>query len=315
MSLTAERSGTGWYLGNGDCLDDSALLALPDHSVDVLACDPPYSSGARRDAEKSVYGKTMNRNKVGKTGEEKAAEWFSSDSLTVNGFTWLMHACAIQWRRVLKPGGHALAFIDWRMLPQLAAAIESADLRHVGVLVWDKTYFGLGACFRNQYELILHFTNGQGRVPSRKNEGNVIACKPVRPKAAIHPTEKPISLLRRLLSVVGQPGDLVVDPFSGSGATGAAALSLGMRFVGFEREERYFKKAAARLDEMAALVSKGPIELCNSEMTKAVAEDPDAMARAAAEAIVENPSFSVLTDERIDAALSEGADVRRAAGG
>ena len=280
MSLLAERSGAGWYLGNSDCLDADALLALPDHSVDVVLSDPPYSSGARRDAEKSVYGKVMNRNKGG-GAEARAAEWFSSDSLTVNGFTWLMHACAIQWRRVLRPGGHALAFIDWRMMPQLASAIESADMRHVGVLVWDKTYFGLGACFRNQYELILHFTNGQGREPSRRNEGNVIACKPVRPKAAIHPTEKPIPLLRRLLSVVGQPGDLVVDPFSGSGATGAAALSLGMRFVGWEREQRYFEKAADRLQ---AAQRMAPLAFTMAEAVEAAAEDPDADARSATEA-------------------------------
>ena len=54
-------------------------------------------------------------------------------------------------------------------------AIESSDLRHAGLLVWDKTYFGMGSCFRNQHELVLHFTKGQGWKPQRSDVANVIA--------------------------------------------------------------------------------------------------------------------------------------------
>jgi site-specific DNA-methyltransferase (adenine-specific) len=224
----------------GDCLE--RMRELPDASVDVVLTDPPYSSGTRREAGKGVR-KAMTRG-------HRGAEWFGSDSLTATGFAFLMRECALEWNRLLKPGGHALVFIDWRMLPVLAAAIESADLRHTNVLVWDKTYFGMGSFFRNQHEMVLHFTKGIGRKAARLDVGSVLQCKPVRGGA--HPTEKPVDLLLNLLSVVAYPGDTVLDPFLGSGATAVAAEKAGLGWIGIERQGEYGGLAAARVwDEVA----------------------------------------------------------------
>lgn len=222
---------------HGDCLD--VLRSLPDASVDAVVTDPPYSSGTRREAAKGLR-KSMTRGK-------SDAEWFGADSLTMLGFTWLIHACAVEWQRVLAPGGNILSFIDWRMMPHMAGAIESADLRYTGLLVWDKTYFGMGRTFRKQHELVLHFTKGVGRAALRHDVGDVIACKPIRHGS--HPTEKPVALLHTLLSVVCPPGGTVLDPFAGSGTTCVAAKGLGMRYIGIEREAAYVDIARARLGE------------------------------------------------------------------
>lgn len=229
-----------WDVIEGDCL--AAMQALPHESVEAVITDPPYSSGARRDAHKGLR-RSMNR------GTEDA-EWFATDDLTTNGFTWLMRACAVERARVLVPGGHVLVFIDWRMAAALSGAIESADLRHLGLLVWNKTYFGMGSCFRNQHELVLHFTKGQHAPPQRRDVGNVLSHKPIR--RGTHPTEKPVALMEDLVSVVAPPGGLVLDPFTGSGATGVAALRLGRRFLGIERDARYAAAARARLADEAA---------------------------------------------------------------
>jgi site-specific DNA-methyltransferase (adenine-specific) len=226
---------------HGDCLE--LLRTLPDASVDVVVTDPPYSSGTRREAAKGLR-KSMRRG----VGD---AEWFGADSLTVTGFGWLMHACAVEWQRILKPGGHILAFIDWRMMPHMAGAIESGDLRHAGMLVWDKTYFGMGHTFRSQHELILHFTKGYSATAQRHDVGNVIACPPIR--NGIHPTEKPVSLLRTLLSVVCPSAGVVLDPFAGSGTTCLAAKLEGMHYVGMEREAEYVEVARKRLAGAALL--------------------------------------------------------------
>jgi len=227
----------------GDCVE--RMRELPDGSADVVLVDPPYSSGATREAGKTGYSKTMTRSTDG-----DRARWFGSDSLSTDGFAFLLRACALEWFRILKPGGHALIFIDWRMLPAAMAAVESADLRKSGVLIWNKTYFGMGKYYRNQYECIMHFTKGVGCDPQRRDIGNVLSHKPLRTRnGAIHPTEKPVPLLRDLLSVVCPPGGLVVDCFAGSGSTGEAVLRSvpGARVVLIERDQQYHVKASLRL--------------------------------------------------------------------
>lgn len=220
---------------HGDAVE--RMREIADGSVDVVLTDPPFSSGTRREAAKGLR-KSMTR----ETGD---AEWFGSDSLTALGFAHLMRIAALEWHRALVPGGHALVFIDWRMSAHLSAAIESADLRAAGELVWDKDSFGMGSCFRNQHERILHFTK-----PMRRDVGNVLRCPPVR--NGKHPTEKPVALLRRLLSVVGARDGVVLDSFAGSGATGVAAVQEGMRAILVEREAPYVAIARAWCDEAEA---------------------------------------------------------------
>jgi DNA modification methylase len=222
-------------LNRGDCLD--VMRSLADKSIDAVVTDPPYSSGTRREGAKGLR-KSMTR------GVEDTA-WFGTDSLTTNGFVWLMRTCAVEWQRLLKPGGHVLCFIDWRMMPALAGAIESADLRHAGLLIWDKTYFGMGSCFRNQHEMILHFTKGVGSPPRRRDVGNVLSFKPIRHGG--HPTEKPLDLMGALISVVASQGETVLDPFAGSGSTLVAARNLGCSSIGIEREAEYIAGIERRL--------------------------------------------------------------------
>lgn len=218
----------------GDCIE--VMRDLADGSVDTVLTDPPFSSGGRRENSRSLRV-SMNRS----TDND---EWIRGDAMSTSGFIYMMRMCGLQWRRLLKPGGHALTFIDWRMDSYLEGALESADLRQHPTLVWDKTHFGMGDIFRNQYELIVHFTAGKPRPPQRRDVGNVLGCPPVR--GGDHPTEKPEALLMRLLSVVTLPDGVVLDPFAGSGATLFAARSLGLKAVGVELDERYCEAMANR---------------------------------------------------------------------
>jgi site-specific DNA-methyltransferase (adenine-specific) len=221
-------------LYHGDCLEVMGELGVA--TIDAVLTDPPYSSGGRRENARSIR-KSMTR-------AVEDDDWIRGDAMSTAGFIYLLRLCGIQWRRVLKPGGHALSFIDWRMASHLAAALETADLRQHPILVWNKGKIGMGAVFRNQHEFIVHVTAGNPSDPQRRDVANVLTFPPVRD--GDHPTEKPEPLLRTLLSVVCPPSGLVLDPFAGSGSTLSAARSLNLTAVGIEADERYCEVIAKR---------------------------------------------------------------------
>src|SRR4029079_6249948 len=226
-------------LYHGDCIE--GMQALGEQTVDAVLTDPPYSSGGRREDARSIR-KAMTRS-------VEDGDWIRGDAMSTSGFTYLLRLCGMEWRRVLKAGGHVLSFIDWRMAAHLAAALESADLRQHPLLVWNKQVLGMGAVFRNQHEFIVHMSAGNPAPPQRRDVANVLSFPPVR--GGDHPTEKPEPLLRTLLSVIAPAGAMVLDPFSGSGSTLLAARSLDMRSIGIEADERYCEIVARRLAQDA----------------------------------------------------------------
>ena len=222
-------------LYHGDCIE--VMEGLPDASVSAVLTDPPYSSGGRRENTRSLR-KSMTRS-------VEDDDWIRGDAMSTNGFIYLLRLCGIQWRRMLVPGGHALAFIDWRMAAHLAAALETADLRQHPILVWDKQRLGMGAVFRNQHEFIVHMSAGNPIAPQRRDVPNVLRFPSVRD--GDHPTEKPGPLLETLLTVVCPKGGTVLDPFAGSGSSLYAARAQGHKAIGVEADERYCEVIAKRL--------------------------------------------------------------------
>lgn len=219
----------------GDCLE--IMADMPDGCVDAVVTDWPYSSGTRREGQKGVR-KSMNR-----TLDD--ALWFEMDSMTTHGWAWMARSVAWESVRLMHVGDHALFFIDWRMYPIAYAAIENGGLRLANLLVWDKEMFGMGACFRNQHELIIHATRGVGHEPMRRDIPNVIRCAAVR--NGEHPTEKPLLLMETILEPVIAQDGIVLDPFCGSGTTCVAAKKLGRRWIGIEIDPGYAEKARRRV--------------------------------------------------------------------
>jgi DNA modification methylase len=125
-------------------------------------------------------------------------------------------------------------------------AIESTNIRVNQMVVWDKVSYGLGNGFRAQHELICYASKGTPRVVSR-SVGNVLSFK--RDENDDHPSPKPVGLIQKILEVVSQPGDLILDPFMGAGPTLRAAANLGRRAIGIELNERYCDVAARRLQQ------------------------------------------------------------------
>jgi DNA modification methylase len=226
---------------HGDCLD--VLRGLPDASVDAIVTDPPYCAGAIGEAQRTrAPGQGLRSETVARFG------WFVGDNMGTAGLMWLLRSVAVEALRVVKPTGSLLVFCDWRMQAALQPAIESAGLRYQGLIVWDKEAMGLGTGFRNQHELILHFTAGAPEYHDRAT-ANVIRCRRVARDEREHQTQKPVELYRRLIRVVTPPGGMVLDCFAGSGVAGVAAHLEGRSAILIEREAAYVEICKRRLAE------------------------------------------------------------------
>lgn len=239
-------------LYRGDALEAMSLLG--DGSVDCLVCDPPYCSGGISEASRTrAAGQGLRSENIRRFG------WFTGDNMGTAGLTFLLRSMAFEAMRVVKPTGSLLVFCDWRMIPTLAPAIESAGARFQNVITWDKTSMGLGNGFRMQAEFVLHFSLGDPEYFD-KGTSNVIAAARVgkaEREDIGHQTPKPVPLLVRLLRVVCPVGGVVLDPFAGSGSTGVAALGLGMRFIGVERGLEEITTARRRLSEVQGVSDAG----------------------------------------------------------
>lgn len=218
-------------LRHGDCLD--FLPRRRDGRADAFVTDPPYGVDFR-------------------SNMRKATEKFERLENDETPFTeWMPEAF-----RMTKDGGCLLCFYRWDVQDGFLAAIKAAGWDVRSQAVWWKPGGSMGdlkMSFAAEHELIAFATKGEYRFP-KKRPMSVFKTPKVPPGQMIHPTEKPVGLLRQLLKAVVPKGGLVVDPCMGSGTTGAACHELGMRFIGVEKDETYFQAAVAKMEN--ALIDK-----------------------------------------------------------
>lgn len=228
----------------GESLD--ILRQLPDHCVDAVITDPPYSSGGQTHADRSKdpvakYQQTTNKivNRPTFAGDNRDAR------------SWL-HWCTLwisECHRIVKPGGYFLMFSDWRQLPLASDAIQFGEFIWRGTIAWDKTEGSRAphkGYFRHQCEYILWGTNGA--CAKATHAGPYPGCFRISVKQSDkhHLTGKPTALMEHLVSIV-PPGGVILDPFAGSGTTLVAAKNKGLNFIGIEKEAGYWQVAVNRL--------------------------------------------------------------------
>ena len=149
----------------------------------------------------------------------------------------------------------ALIFTGWRFEPEFRQIIEAAGFEIKGSLVWVKPNHGAGdltGSFAPQHERIIHAVKGKPKL--RKRISDVLTSKPHGGGGTAniaHPTEKPRELLRTLIEAVTDPGDVVVDPFMGSGNTLLEAYDLQRAFFGIELDSRWHQSAVDAIYQMA----------------------------------------------------------------
>lgn len=216
-----------------DCADAVEWLrGLPPESVDLVVTDPAYES-----LEKHRARGTTTRLKHSKSSSN---DWFA---IFPNARFEELFA---EVYRVLRCDSHFYLLCDQETMFFAKPLAEAAGFKFWKPLVWDKCQIGMGYHYRARYEFVLFFEKGKRKL---RNLGipDVLEVPKVRDG---YPTEKPVELLRTLIEQSSEPGDIVVDPFAGSGSTGEAALLSGRRFAGCDASERAVALSRSRMLEV-----------------------------------------------------------------
>jgi site-specific DNA-methyltransferase (adenine-specific) len=207
------------------------LRDLPAESVDLLITDPAYESLEKHRA-------------VGTTTRLKHSKSSSNDWFTIfpnARFAELFE----QAYRVLRRDTHFYLLCDAETMFVAKPVAEAAGFRFWKPLVWDKKTIGMGYHYRARYELILFFEKGKRRL-NDLGIADVISVPRVR---GGYPAEKPPEVAAVLIGQSSQPGEVIADPFMGSGSVGVAAARLGRRFLGNDLNPEAVRITAQRLRE------------------------------------------------------------------
>lgn len=205
------------------------LRSLADESVDLLITDPPYES-----LEKHRAIGTTTRLKHSKSSSN---DWFS---IFPNARFSELFAEAY---RVLARNGHLYLFCDAETMFVAKPAGEAVGFKFWKPLIWDKMRIGMGYHYRARYECILFFEKGKRKLADL-GVADVIEVPRIIDG---YPTEKPAGVSEVLIRQSSLAGDVVADPFMGSGSVGAAALGLGRCFMGCDLSDAALDVAVPRL--------------------------------------------------------------------
>ena len=228
---------------NGDCLE--IMKSWPDASVDMIFTDPPYGN-------KNLDGDLASSRVGVKGGRQKAAVAIKNDS--VEDTARVLRGLFIEAARILKPtgviccmtggGGPGISFAHFM--------IEmDAHLSFFQAIIWDKSARGngMGWRYRRNYEFVLVGFKKGGKLAWADDSvavPNIVQTPPVANED--HPTQKPVDLMASFIRWHTQPGDIVVDPFCGSGSTLIAAERMGRKWIGVELDEAFYPVARERMD-------------------------------------------------------------------
>ena len=261
MTKTMTKGPTGLPLNqilSGDCIE--VMRSLPAESVDLIFADPPYNLQLRGDLHRP------DNSKVDAVDDhwDQFASFGAYDTFTRD---WLSAA-----HRLLKPNAAIWVIGSYHNVFRMGAELQNQGFWILNDVVWRKSNpmpNFRGKRFTNAHETLIWASKSEGgkytfnyEALKALNEGVQMRSDWVIPLCTgherlkdeagdkAHPTQKPEALLHRVLVGTTHPGDVVLDPFFGTGTTGAVAKMLGREFIGIEREATYREAAAKRIDKV-----------------------------------------------------------------
>ena len=216
---------------HGDCLIQ--LKKLETNSVDSVITDPPYN----------ISRKTNFNTLKGHSGTSMDyGEWDKNADI----LSWID-----ELPRVLKQGGNIVIFNDWKNLGKISDRLIKNGFVPKRCLVLSKSNpapFNRDRLFVNDVEFAIWAINGKGWAFNRQDKLQKCVFPTTVQSKKFHPTMKDIKVITKLVKILSNEKDVVLDPFMGSGTTGIVCVKLNRNFIGIEREEEYIKIARARIE-------------------------------------------------------------------
>lgn len=253
------RPGDLWHLGPhrllcGDALDPAAYtVLLGTEQAGCVFMDPPYNV--------KIHGHAVGK------GRKKHREFaMACGEMTASQFSEFLRAALQQVRSYTEPAAVCFMCMDWAHYTEAMGAIEQAGCEAMNLCVWAKTNGGMGSLYRSAHELVFVF-KGRGAKHRNnvqlgrfgRNRSNVwrypgmnsFARRGQERALDLHPTVKPIAMVADAILDVSKRGDIVLDPFCGSGTTILAAERTGRRGFGIELDPGYVDLTVSRWEKMA----------------------------------------------------------------
>jgi DNA modification methylase len=225
--MTKEAIGDS-LLYHGDALEILPMLG----PVDLVCTDPPYLLTSGGCSEGGLHERFGGGGVYENSGE--------------------IVPCSIDWPDfmppifdVLRDPGHAYFMANNRNVQAMLDAAEAAGFYFHNLLVWDKITATPNRWYMKNLEFTGFFGKGRAFNISDCSQKQLIRCPQV--DETTHPTEKPVALMRNYIEMSSKKGETVLDPFSGSCSTGVAAIQAGRRFIGIEKDARFFDMGVHRL--------------------------------------------------------------------
>jgi len=214
---------------NIDCLE--LLSKIEDESIDLIATDPPYNL--------SYNGR----------GKINSFNCFLNDSLTSEEHGIWFDTVLRELHRVLKQDSAIYVFTDYRKYPMFYVLMEQY-FNIKNCIVWDKMSIGMGQQYRFQHEFIIYAIKGKAKLNiDKRNVSDIWHIKRDNVRKYKHPTQKPLELFDRIIKYSSKKGDIVLDPFVGSGTSAVSAFSNSRYFIGSDVDKNYCEVAVERLKE------------------------------------------------------------------
>ena len=247
------------HILQGNCID--ILDALPENSVDLIFSDPPYNLQLQQELWRP------NMTKVDAVDDEwdKFVNFNEYDTFTIQ---WLT-AC----RRVLKDTGTIWVIGSYHNIYRVGAILHNLGFWILNDIVWVKTNpmpNFRGVRFTNAHETLIwaqkkrgaHYTFNHHTMKNLNDDKQMrsdwempVCSNKERMKVngeKIHPTQKPEALLYRIIQSSSNPGDIILDPFFGTGTSGAVAKKLNRHWIGIELDKKYIRAAKKRIEKIVA---------------------------------------------------------------